>query len=39
MNAKVCYFRTQNRGWGLKANEDIHAGKFIIEYVGMYKFD
>ena len=31
----MCIFRTSNgRGWGLKAKEFIHRGKFVIEYVG-----
>ncbi|XP_039304708.1 histone-lysine N-methyltransferase NSD2 isoform X2 [Solenopsis invicta] len=27
-------FHTEGRGWGLRALEDIAAGKFVIEYVG-----
>lgn len=32
--AKVKEFYTGNRGWGLKALEDIASGTFVIEYVG-----
>ncbi|RVX13277.1 Histone-lysine N-methyltransferase ASHH1 [Vitis vinifera] len=32
--AKTKLFRTEGRGWGLLANEDIKAGRFIIEYCG-----
>lgn len=35
LTTKVCIFRTANgRGWGLKARNFIHAGKFVVEYVG-----
>ncbi|XP_060172143.1 histone-lysine N-methyltransferase ASHH1-like isoform X1 [Lycium barbarum] len=32
--AKTKLFRTEGRGWGLLADEDIKAGQFIIEYCG-----
>ncbi|XP_068201103.1 histone-lysine N-methyltransferase NSD2-like isoform X2 [Palaemon carinicauda] len=32
--ANVRSFRTDERGWGLKALEDIKKGEFVIEYVG-----
>ncbi|KAF4352091.1 hypothetical protein F8388_000783 [Cannabis sativa] len=32
--AKTKLFKTENRGWGLLADEDIKAGQFIIEYCG-----
>ena len=32
--AAVMPFRTENRGWGLLALEDIAKGRFVIEYVG-----
>lgn len=32
--AKVEAFLTENKGWGLKAAENIACGEFIIEYVG-----
>ncbi|XP_008237500.1 PREDICTED: histone-lysine N-methyltransferase ASHH1 isoform X3 [Prunus mume] len=32
--AKTKLFRTEGRGWGLLANENIKAGQFIIEYCG-----
>eukprot|EP00056_Hartaetosiga_gracilis_P012053 m.187705 g.187705 ORF g.187705 m.187705 type:complete len:1009 (+) comp13627_c0_seq6:580-3606(+) len=31
---KLVPFLTPNRGWGLKAGEDIAQGRFVIEYVG-----
>ncbi|GFO01900.1 histone-lysine N-methyltransferase suv39h2 [Plakobranchus ocellatus] len=31
---KVCIFRTQTKGWGLKALQPIKKGSFVIEYVG-----
>lgn len=27
-------FHTGNKGWGLKAGEDIQTGQFVIEYIG-----
>lgn len=30
----LCCFKTESRGWGLKALEDIKKGQFVIEYVG-----
>lgn len=33
-HAKTKLFKTEGRGWGLLADEDIKAGKFIIEYCG-----
>lgn len=33
-NAKSKLFKTEGRGWGLLADEDIKAGQFIIEYCG-----
>ncbi|XP_015919381.2 uncharacterized protein [Parasteatoda tepidariorum] len=33
-NAPCKPFYTDNRGWGLKAKEDIKCGQFVIEYVG-----
>ncbi|KAG6625958.1 histone-lysine N-methyltransferase ASHH1 isoform X1 [Carya illinoinensis] len=32
--ARTRLFKTQGRGWGLLADEDIMAGQFIIEYCG-----
>ncbi|KAJ4701070.1 Histone-lysine N-methyltransferase [Melia azedarach] len=32
--AKTKLFKTEGRGWGLLADEDIKAGQFIIEYCG-----
>ncbi|XP_031131210.1 histone-lysine N-methyltransferase ASHH1 isoform X2 [Ipomoea triloba] len=32
--AKTKLFRTEGRGWGLRADEIIKAGQFIIEYCG-----
>ncbi|KAL3362966.1 hypothetical protein AABB24_012317 [Solanum stoloniferum] len=32
--AKTKLFRTEGRGWGLLADENIKAGQFIIEYCG-----
>lgn len=32
--AKTKLFRTNERGWGLFADENIKAGQFIIEYCG-----
>ncbi|XP_015886515.3 histone-lysine N-methyltransferase ASHH1 isoform X2 [Ziziphus jujuba] len=32
--AKTKLFKTEGRGWGLLADENIKAGKFIIEYCG-----
>ncbi|PQM35620.1 histone-lysine N-methyltransferase ASHH1 isoform X3 [Prunus yedoensis var. nudiflora] len=32
--AKTKLFRTEGRGWGLLANENLKAGQFIIEYCG-----
>ncbi|KAK4805109.1 hypothetical protein SAY86_004926 [Trapa natans] len=32
--AKTKLFKTDGRGWGLLADEDIKAGQFIIEYSG-----
>ncbi|KAK9740816.1 hypothetical protein RND81_03G062400 [Saponaria officinalis] len=32
--AKTKLFKTEGRGWGLRADEDIKAGQFIIEYCG-----
>ncbi|KAF2284175.1 hypothetical protein GH714_019779 [Hevea brasiliensis] len=32
--AKTKLFKTEGRGWGLLADEDIKAGRFIIEYCG-----
>ncbi|CAH0763426.1 unnamed protein product [Diatraea saccharalis] len=31
---RVAPYRTPQRGWGLRALEDIKAGQFVIEYVG-----
>ncbi|KAL4714612.1 hypothetical protein ACJJTC_002177 [Scirpophaga incertulas] len=31
---KMAPYRASNRGWGLRALEDIRAGQFVIEYVG-----
>lgn len=27
-------FKTEGRGWGVKAAEGIEAGEFVMEYVG-----
>ncbi|XP_015087107.1 histone-lysine N-methyltransferase ASHH1-like [Solanum pennellii] len=32
--AKTKLFRTEGRGWGLSADENIKAGQFIMEYCG-----
>ncbi|EXB81592.1 Histone-lysine N-methyltransferase ASHH1 [Morus notabilis] len=32
--AKTKLFKTENRGWGLLADEDIKKGQFVIEYCG-----
>ncbi|KAL0909795.1 hypothetical protein M5K25_020693 [Dendrobium thyrsiflorum] len=32
--AKTTLFKTEGRGWGLLADEDIKAGQFVIEYCG-----
>ncbi|XP_058769896.1 histone-lysine N-methyltransferase ASHH1-like isoform X2 [Vicia villosa] len=32
--AKTKLFKTEGRGWGLLADEDIKAGQFVIEYCG-----
>ncbi|XP_012075214.1 histone-lysine N-methyltransferase ASHH1 isoform X2 [Jatropha curcas] len=32
--AKTKLFKTEDRGWGLLADEEIKAGQFIIEYCG-----
>lgn len=32
--AKVSPFKTESRGWGLRAVQDIKKGSFVIEYVG-----
>ncbi|WOL02330.1 histone-lysine N-methyltransferase ASHH1 isoform X1 [Canna indica] len=32
--AKSRLFKTEDRGWGLLADEDIKAGQFVIEYCG-----
>ncbi|TKY51441.1 Histone-lysine N-methyltransferase ASHH1 [Spatholobus suberectus] len=32
--AKTKLFKTDGRGWGLLADEDIKAGQFVIEYCG-----
>ncbi|XP_065873886.1 histone-lysine N-methyltransferase ASHH1 [Euphorbia lathyris] len=32
--AKIKLYKTEGRGWGLLADEDIKAGQFIIEYCG-----
>ncbi|XP_038989167.1 histone-lysine N-methyltransferase ASHH1 isoform X1 [Phoenix dactylifera] len=32
--AKVRVFKTEGRGWGLLADENIKAGQFVIEYCG-----
>ncbi|XP_020583786.1 histone-lysine N-methyltransferase ASHH1 [Phalaenopsis equestris] len=32
--AKSTLFKTEGRGWGLLADEDIKAGQFVIEYCG-----
>ncbi|GJW80164.1 histone-lysine N-methyltransferase ASHH1 [Tanacetum coccineum] len=32
--AKTKLFKTEGRGWGLLADENIEAGRFIIEYCG-----
>ncbi|KAK8946591.1 Histone-lysine N-methyltransferase ASHH1 [Platanthera zijinensis] len=32
--AKLIFCKTEGRGWGLLAGEDIKAGQFIIEYCG-----
>lgn len=32
--AQTKLFKTEGRGWGLRAAEDMKAGKFIIEYCG-----
>ncbi|KAJ4967135.1 hypothetical protein NE237_018984 [Protea cynaroides] len=32
--AKLKLFKTEGRGWGLLADENIKAGRFIIEYCG-----
>lgn len=32
--AKTKLFRTEGRGWGLLADENIKAGRFVIEYCG-----
>lgn len=34
ITASVEFFKTQNKGWGVKANELIEADTFIIEYTG-----
>jgi hypothetical protein len=31
---KVAIFRTENRGWGVKAQQKIKRGSFVMEYVG-----
>lgn len=31
---KCAPFKTTDRGWGLKAQQDIKQGQFVIEYVG-----
>lgn len=31
---KAVPFKTKERGWGLKALQDIKKGQFVIEYVG-----
>ncbi|KAH9618976.1 hypothetical protein KSS87_007028 [Heliosperma pusillum] len=33
--AKTKLIKTEGRGWGLRAEEDIKAGQFIIEYCGV----
>ena len=33
-NAKTLPFYTGSRGWGLKADQDLSAGDFVIEYIG-----
>ncbi|KAI4352751.1 hypothetical protein L6164_006972 [Bauhinia variegata] len=33
-NAKTKLFKTEGRGWGLLADENIKAGQFVIEYCG-----
>ena len=30
----LCLFKTEGRGWGIKALSPIHKGAFILEYVG-----
>uniref|UniRef100_A0A2P2K3Q8 Uncharacterized protein MANES_12G141700 n=1 Tax=Rhizophora mucronata TaxID=61149 RepID=A0A2P2K3Q8_RHIMU len=32
--SKTKLFKTEDRGWGLLADEDIKAGQFVIEYCG-----
>ncbi|XP_047167343.1 histone-lysine N-methyltransferase ASHH1 isoform X2 [Vigna umbellata] len=32
--AKTKLFKTEGRGWGLLADEDLKAGQFVIEYCG-----
>ncbi|XP_050386962.1 histone-lysine N-methyltransferase ASHH1 isoform X2 [Argentina anserina] len=32
--AKIKLFKTEGRGWGIQANQNIKAGQFIIEYCG-----
>lgn len=32
--AKTKFFKTEGRGWGLLADENIKAGQFVIEYCG-----
>jgi hypothetical protein len=27
-------FKTESRGWGVRASEDVAAGEYIMEYVG-----
>ena len=31
---KLCIFKTENKGWGVKTLESIPEGAFVIEYVG-----
>ena len=33
-NAKTVPFHTGSRGWGLKTDQDLSAGDFVIEYIG-----
>ena len=33
-NSKTLPFYTGSRGWGLKADQDLSAGDFVIEYIG-----
>lgn len=30
----ICLFKTESRGWGIKAMSDVEKGRFIIEYAG-----